>query len=255
MTVFNSYAKYYDLFYREKNYQGEVDYVDALVKRYATNDAQTVLDLGCGTGGHAVLLAHRGYQVTGIDRSDAMLAIAKEKQRQTGGSVEFLKGDICTAHLDRSFDAAIAMFAVIGYQTTNDRLESALVNAWHHLNRDGLLIFDAWFGPAVIAQKPRDRVFIIGEGADTVMRLTRPSLDVLAHTVSVNFTVLRIADDRALDLFEEEHVMRFFFPKELEYMFGKIGFEVLGMHPFMALDGNLTENDWNMAVIARKITQ
>ena len=71
MAVFDRYAQYYDLFYREKDYRGEVDYVDALIKRYATNDARTILDLGCGTGGHAVLLAQKGYHVTGVDRSGA----------------------------------------------------------------------------------------------------------------------------------------------------------------------------------------
>ena len=68
MAVFYSYAQYYDLLYREKDYPGEVDYVDALIKKYAVNDARTILDLGCGTGGHAILLARKGYRVTGVDR-------------------------------------------------------------------------------------------------------------------------------------------------------------------------------------------
>ena len=253
MAVFDSYAQYYDLLYREKDYPTEVDYVDALIKKYAINDARTILDLGCGTGGHAVLLARKGYRITGVDRSDAMLAIAEEKKRQSGDSVEFHKGDISTVHLEESFDAAIAMFAVMGYQTTNEHLESSLLNTWRHLNRDGLLIFDAWFGPAVITQKPHDRVLIVEEGAGTVIRLTRPVLDILTHTVSVNFTVLHIEDDRVLDYVEETHAMRFFFPKELDFMLAKTGYEVLGMHPFMELDGDLTENDWNMTVIAKKI--
>jgi len=47
--------------------------------------------------------------------------------------------------------------------------------------------------------------------------------------------------------------MRFFFPKELDFMLAKTGYEVLGMHPFMEVEGDLTENDWNMTVIAKKI--
>jgi len=252
MAVFDRYAQYYNLLYREKDYPREVNYVDTLIKKYATNDARTVLDLGCGTGGHAVLLARKGYHVTGVDRSDAMLAIAEEKKRQNGSTVEFQKGDICNVRLEGSFDAAIAMFAVMGYQTTNERLESSLLNTCHLLNRDGLLIFDAWFGPAVIAQKPHDRVRIVEEGVGTIIRLTRPVLDILTHTVSVNFTVLHIEEDKVLDYVEETHRMRFFFPKELDFMLAKTGYEVLGMHPFMELDGNLTENDWNMTVIAKK---
>ena len=250
--MFDSYAQYYDLFYREKDYPREVDYVDALIKKYATNDPRTILDLGCGTGAHAVLLARKGYRVTGVDHSDAMLAVAEEKKRQCESSVEFEKGDISTVRLQRSFDAAIAMFAVMGYQITNERLESSLLNTWRHLNRDGLLIFDAWFGPAVITQKPHDRVLIVEEGARTIIRLTRPVLDILTHTVSANFTVLHIEDDKVLDHIEETHRMRFFFPKELDFILAKTGYVVLGMRPFMELDGDLKENDWNMTVIARK---
>lgn len=253
MAVFDRYAQYYDLFYREKDYPGEVDYVDALIKKYATGDVKTILDLGCGTGGHAVLLAQKGYDVVGVDRSDTMLAIAKEKNSRMGASAEFRKGDICAFDLDKRFDVAIAMFAVIGYQTSNNALENALINAKSHLNDGGLLIFDGWFGPAVIAQKPQDRILIVEEGAGQVIRMTRAELDILTHTVDVTFDVLHIENDTVREHVEETHKMRFFFPKELEFILTTIGYEVLGMHRFMELEGELTENDWNMAVIARRV--
>jgi SAM-dependent methyltransferase len=252
MEVFDRYALYYDLFYRDKNYADEVDYVDALIKKYAVGETATILDLGCGTGGHAVLLAKKGYDVTGVDRSDTMLAIAEEKKRQEGVSVELQKGDICTVDLHKRFDVAIAMFAVMGYQTTNDALESALLNAARHLNPGGLLIFDGWFGPAVIAQRPQDKILIIEKGSGSVIRLTRPNFDVISQMVDVNFTVLHIENDAIVNRVDEMHKMRFFFPKELEFMLKKAGFEVVGMHAFMEVEGALTVNDWNMAVIARK---
>ena len=255
MAVFGSYAQYYDMLYREKGYPREVDYVDTLIKKYAAGDVKTILDLGCGTGGHALLLAQKGYDVVGVDRSDTMLAIAEEKNSRLGGLVEFRKGDIRTFDLDERFDVSIAMFAVMGYQISNEDLEDALVNARKHLSHGGLLIFDGWFGPAVIAQKPRDKILIIEEGAGQVIRLTRPELDILTHTVKVTFDLLHIEHERVLDRLEEMHAMRFFFPKELDFMLTKTGYEVLGMHPFMELDGDLTENDWNMTVIAKKASR
>jgi len=253
MAVFDSYAQYYDLFYRKKDYPGEVDYVDAIIKKYATNDALTILDLGCGTGGHAVLLAQKGYHVTGVDRSDTMLALADENKRQKGVAVELQKGDICTIDLHKRFDVVIAMFAVMGYQTTNKALESAFCNAAKHLNSDGLLIFDAWFGPAVIAQKPQDKILIVEKGAGSVIRLARPNLNIISQTVDINFTVLHVENDAILNRVEETHKMRFFFTQELEFMLAKTGYQMVAMHPFMELGGELTENDWNMTVIARKV--
>lgn len=96
MDVFDRYASYYNLFYRDKNYAAEVEYVDALIKKYAVGETVTMLDLGCGTGGHAVLLAQKGYHVAGVDRSDTMLAIADEKKRQKEVSVELQRGDFCS---------------------------------------------------------------------------------------------------------------------------------------------------------------
>jgi len=253
MDLFDRYAPYYDLFYRDKNYAAEVEYVDILIKKYAVGETVTMLDLGCGTGGHAVLLAQKGYHVTGVDRSDTMLAIADEKKRKKGVSVELHRGDICTIDLRKRFDVAIAMFAVIGYQTTNEALESALRNAAKHLNPGGLLIFDAWFGPAVIAQKPQDKILIVENGAGSVIRLTRPNLDIISQIVNVNFTVLHVENDAILDRVEETHKMRFFFTKELEFMFRKTGYQAVAMHPFMEFERELTENDWNMVVIARKV--
>ncbi|MGD0170544.1 MAG: methyltransferase domain-containing protein [Halobacteriota archaeon] len=252
MEVFERYAQYYDLFYRNKNYTGEVAYVDALIKKHAVGETKTILDLGCGTGGHAVLLAEKGYRVTGVDSSDKMLAIAEEKKRQKGVSVELQKGDICTIDLRKRFDVAIAMFAVMGYQTTNEALESALRNAAKHLNPDGLLIFDAWFGPAVLALKPQDKILVTDDGAGKVLRFTGRALDILTHTVKDTHDVLHIENAVLLDHFQETHNVRFFFTQELQFMLTKTGYQAVGMHPFMELEGELTENDWNMAVIARK---
>ncbi len=255
MTVFNRYAQYYDLLYREKDYPREVDYLETLLAKYATTNVQTILDLGCGTGRHAIMLAHKGYHVVGVDYSPAMLAVAQQNKLRAEALVEFVNGDICTVRLDKKFDAAISMFAVMGYQTANERLEQALFTASHHLNPDGLFIFDVWFGPAVITQRPHDRVFITEKDDGTAIRLTRPTLSLLTHTVSVTYTVLHIENDVVRDQVKETHEMRFFFPKELEYILAKTGLEVLGMHPFMTLSNELTENDWNMTVIAKKATR
>ena len=75
MDVFNLYARYYNLLYKEKDYAGEAEYVHKLIQKYQPG-AKSILDLGCGTGRHDILLAEKGYSVTGVDRSEEMLAVA-----------------------------------------------------------------------------------------------------------------------------------------------------------------------------------
>ncbi|MDY0327537.1 MAG: class I SAM-dependent methyltransferase, partial [Arcobacteraceae bacterium] len=62
------YSQYYDLLYSDKDYIGEVEYVDSLIKANS-NKVETLLDMGCGTGKHAELFCDKGYKVHGIDLS------------------------------------------------------------------------------------------------------------------------------------------------------------------------------------------
>ena len=79
MTVFGKYAHFYDTIYQDKNYKKECDFLEKLFKKFSRKKIQTILDLGCGTASHDILLAKRGYNVTGIDMSNEMLKIAKQK--------------------------------------------------------------------------------------------------------------------------------------------------------------------------------
>ena len=135
------YADQYDTFYHDKDYETECDLIEEVFNRYAGKPVKSILDLGCGTGNHAIPFAQRGYQVTGVDRSPEMIEQAKAKlQSQTSPSQfqpQFLEGDVRSLDLDRQFDAVIMMFAVLGYQLTNDDVSYTLRTVRRHLRRGG----------------------------------------------------------------------------------------------------------------------
>jgi len=119
-AVFNAYAAYYDPLYQDKDYEAECDFLEQVFVHYARAPIRTILDLGCGTGGHVLPLVQRGYEVIGVDRSEKMLSVAQAKVASTleGSNIPtFQRGDIRNLDLGRTFDAVIAMFAVISYQT------------------------------------------------------------------------------------------------------------------------------------------
>ena len=247
------YAGAYDALYQDKDYEAECDFLEQIFARYAQSPIHTILDLGCGTGGHALPLARRGYTVTGIDRSETMLAEAHRKAKamaQGAGSCDFVQGDIRNLDLGHTFDAVIAMFAVISYQITNDDLLAAFRTARRHLSPGGLFVFDAWFGPAVLTHRPTDRVKIIEQDGERIIRFASPVLDILAQTVQVNYKVLRLHNARVLDEVDESHLMRFIFPQEISHYLQQVGFRLLQLCPFMCLDTQPTDQDWNVAVIA-----
>lgn len=251
---FEHYSSFYDHLYRDKDYEAEVAFLEQVFIQYGNGPVREVLDIGCGTGNHALSLAQRGYRVTGVDRSDDMLKVARDKARASGLAVAFHPGDFRDLGLSQTFDAVISMFAVLSYQTRNACVHRALQTARRHLRPGGLFIFDAWSGPAVLVERPAARIKVVNAGEARILRFASPSLDVVAQTVRVNYTLLRLQGREVLDEVQESHEMRFFFPQEMAYFLEQNGFGVLKMCPFMALDRELTERDWNMTVIAKAIS-
>ena len=122
MNVFQEYARYYDLLYRDKDYEAEARYVDRLIRAHCP-EAATILDLGCGTGNHAVCLAGLNYDVTGVDLSRVSITAARTKLESLIGlkeKVRFETGDIRSLRLHKTYDAVISLFHVMSYQTTNE---------------------------------------------------------------------------------------------------------------------------------------
>ena len=75
----NAYASAYDDLYADKGYEVECDLLEAVSAEHADGSTRSVLDLACRTGGHACLLAQRGYEVAGVNASTGMLTLAREK--------------------------------------------------------------------------------------------------------------------------------------------------------------------------------
>ena len=73
------YAGTYDALYKDKDYLEECGLIDRLLKTYGDRPVRNILDLGCGTGNHALPLAQQGYEIVGVDRSNTMLDRARKK--------------------------------------------------------------------------------------------------------------------------------------------------------------------------------
>ena len=91
--IFDKFAIYYDLIYHDKSYVKEVNFIVKTLKKYGKKNIQNILDIGCGTGSHSVLLAKKGFSITGIDRSKQALDIAREKFNANNQKGEFLIKD------------------------------------------------------------------------------------------------------------------------------------------------------------------
>jgi SAM-dependent methyltransferase len=217
---FQKYSAYYDLLYQDKDYAAEAKYVTRTI-RSAVPDARSILELGSGTGRHGRLLAALGFDVHGIERSADMVAMAHSTPAPTAtnGSFTCEVAEICSTNLGRTFDAVIALFHVISYQTTNKDLQVAFGVAARHLAPGGVFLFDVWHGPAVLTERPNERVKKVASEHFEVTRIARPELDSNRSIVKVTYEMqCRDRQSGKITRFSEEHVMRYLFPTEIDLL-------------------------------------
>lgn len=227
MSVFNHYARYYDLLYRDKDYAGEARFVHEQLGKHGVV-AGRLLELGCGTGRHAVEFAKLGWTVDGVDLSQTMVQQAQERARQQPQEIrsrlQFQQGDVRSADTSQVYDAVISLFHVMSYQTSNADLAAAFATAARHLRPGGLFLFDFWYGPAVLADPPVVRVKRLEDEAVQVTRLAEPELRPNENQVAVNYHVfIKDKSTSAYTELTESHPMRYLFLPEMNLMLQQAG--------------------------------
>lgn len=244
------YAASYDALYADKDYEAECDLLEEIFGR-SGRAVRTVLDLGCGTGAHAIRLAQRGFEVVGVDISDGMLEVAKRRAAQPASSgVSFVRGDIRAIRLNRQFDAVIGMFAVLGYQTTDEDVRQTLQTVRSHLDPGGPFIFDVWYGPAVEATGPSSRVKVVDTPEGQVERQASAVLQKDAQLCTVSYRLINRRPPLPDAVTGEVHRMRYFFRADLEQFLGDARLSLRTLTPFPDITTPLSTETWNVIATA-----
>jgi SAM-dependent methyltransferase len=139
--LFDRLAEYYDVLHDDVDYAAECSLLETVFTRFLPRPPGSVIDLGCGTGSHAMILAKRGYRVTGIDASAAMLRAARAKARNRRNPA-FLRADMRSFELGRTFDAAVCMDGAFTHLLTDRDLLAHLRRVRRHLCPDGVYAFE-----------------------------------------------------------------------------------------------------------------
>jgi SAM-dependent methyltransferase len=247
------YATVYDHLYEGKDYAAECRLIEAFFAEHGERISGKAVDFGCGTGGHAIPLAQAGWEVTGIDRSAQMLAVAANKAAQAKLRLSLIEGDLKTIQAGQDFDLAVMMFAVLGYQKSNEDVLAALRTVRTHLRQGGIFVFDVWHGPAVIAERPGERVKTVKLADGECLRAARSSLDVRHHLCTVEYDLWMVRADKLVAKTQESHEMRFFFPQELELMLAVSGLRLVHLGCFEAPQREPGINDWNVIAVAQAV--
>jgi SAM-dependent methyltransferase len=245
-----AYVRLYDAMNAAKDYAGECAALERVFERHAERRVEGVLDLGCGTGGHALAFAAGGLDVTGVDRSDRMLERAAAKAGTLGLEVNWVHADARALDLGRRFDAVVMMFAVLGYQRTDVDVVATLDAARRHVEPGGVIAFDVWDARAVLAQGPsvtRRELAVDGERFE---RFADGRLEAEAGRCVVDIEIVAAPRENR-PVVTERHDVRFFSRAELESLCGAAGLDIVLVSPWPPDEPGNDGPTWSVLVAAR----
>lgn len=244
---FNLYSKYYDLLYKDKNYFEEAEYInDFLIKHNLYNSK--ILELGSGTGIHANWLAKKGHNILGIEQSKDMVSIAKHSKSFTSKI-----GDIRKVKTSQDFDAVISIFHVMSYITTDSDLNLVFKNASNALKKGGIFLFDFWYKPAVMYQKPEVRIKRMKSKTLEVLRIAEPENNFQKSLTEIKFTIIsKDLKNHKIHLFDEFHKMRYFNLSEIDFFAKKNKLKRINAEEFLTKKPPSIRT-WGVCVALQKI--
>lgn len=141
--AYNEFAYFYDELNSEADYDALYRYVTDELAAHGIRDG-ILADLGCGTGDLTLMLAQAGYDVIGIDRSEEMLSVLREKADELDmtGCILLLRQDLLSLDLYGTIRAAVSTFDTYNHIGPVDQFEKAIRKAAYFMEKDGVFIFD-----------------------------------------------------------------------------------------------------------------
>lgn len=246
------YHQYYDRIYAGKDYAAEVAAVLRISLDLTGAAPKRVLDVGCGTGSHALLLASAGCDVVGLDLDTDAIAVACGKCVALPPPVpRFLCQDVA-ALADDGFDLAISMFNVINYIDCSRALSRFLEAIIQRLAPGGVYIFDCWNGLAALLDPPRDKEMELAAGDERIKVATRPTLDRMRQSVHMTNQVTITRSNGGTESFDYNYTSTLWTPWHLRQVLTQAGFGVVNICRLMEPDKQADEQDWKIMFICRR---
>lgn len=247
-SLFENYAHKYDKECFVQGTAGECDFIEQEIHR---NKSLKIIDIGCGTGRHAIELAKRGYDVTGVDLSESQLARAREKAKEAGVMIDFQKHDARALPFEGEFDLAI-MLCEGGFSLmeTDEMNFEILKSATKALKSNGKLVFTTLNGLFPLFHSVNE--FYKSVEKEGQSQCKECSFDLM--TFRDHNTV--VFEDDSGNKRELECNERYYVPSEITWLLKTLGFETIDIFGAKlgaySRNDKLTTEDFEMLVIAGK---
>ncbi len=221
MEAYGEFARVYDLFMSDVDYDSWSRYIIGLLREEGIRDG-LVLELGCGTGSLTMRLARAGYDMIGVDNSPAMLQEAVEKTREESLDILYLLQDMREFELYGTVRAVVSICDSMNYVTEEEDLLQVFRLVNNYLDPGGLFLFDLntiykyeeLLGDRTIAENREEGSFIWENEYDRSSRLNVYELALFLPR-----------PDGLYEKYEEEHYQRAYTLEQIQKLLAQAGME------------------------------
>lgn len=226
MDAYEKLARFYDL----DHAQLTADLVFYL--HIARHAGGPVLEMGCGTGRLLLPLVEAGIEVTGVDCSPAMLALAR---RKVGERATLIEGDMRTVTLPGRYALVIISINTFLHLLTTDDQLAALANLARYLAPDGQLILDLPAGDELAHQDPNarltlDKTFLDPVTGHQVIKLVASRIDWARQRQEVTYVYDELSKDGGVRRTVVPMTLRYVFRYELVLLLDKAGYDLVALY-------------------------
>lgn len=241
---YDKMANYYDrIYHRLVDYEADCDFLTQAFRKHSLQRVQRIVDVGCGTGNHAYILAKWGYRVIGIDLSPEMIKVAKGKHSGDPNDPQFWVMDMRKFELTGKFDAVLSMFGGFGYIHRDSEVSGFMTSTKKHLREGGLLIFEFWHTSGLDADSstPAGRIrwvrIVEDATGQVIIRLDKSVYDAQTNLLTMTFDHYVVDPGKQLlvEAFAETHATRLYSISEIKHLLAENGLTPLA---FYAGDGD-----------------
>ncbi len=244
--LFENYAETYD---KEIFTQGTIGEVDFIEQEFNFDKSKKILDVGCGTGRHAIELAKRGYQVIGIDLSESQLKRAREKADEAGVKVDFIKKDARRLDFNDEFDVVIMICeGAFSLMETDEMNFEILQGATKALRKNGKFLFTTLNALFPLYHSVKD--FLNENSGETTA--DELNFDLMTFREHSRMTTEDESGNKKVLNCNE----RYYTPSEINWLLKSLGFKRIDIRGCQlgkfSREDKLTTDDFEMLVIAEK---
>ena len=228
MQQYSSLAEFYDSLNFGCDYDRLADFLSNVIKENERGNTSLVLDLACGTGKLTFKLRERGYDMTGVDMSEDMLASAHKYAYENGiNDVLLLCQDMRDFELYGTVDACVCTLDSVNYLTKGEDVKKCFSLVHNYLIPEGVFVFDI-NTPYRFCEIYAKNDFILEN--DEALLAWQNSYNEKTGICKFYLSIFKECDDGRYERYDETQTEKCYSRRKIEALLRETGFELIAVY-------------------------